>query len=179
MPRPIRLYVRWVDTLNRWVGKSAMYLFFAMAAVMLWSTISRALFGVPVNWALETTQFLLSAYYLLGGAYSLQQGAHVRMDLFYDRLPARRRAMVDAQDDQQRQQTRHRLLADAVGRGDRVGAQGRTGVGCRIRAVASSSPGTCDPRLIPFGPSTATRLQSRHGLRRSHSPMVKVHAHGD
>ena len=96
MPKPIRLFVRGVDALNRWVGRFAMLLFFVMAAVMLWSTISRALFGAPVNWALETTQFLLSAYYLLGGAYSLQHDAHVRMDLFYGRFSARHRAMVDA-----------------------------------------------------------------------------------
>lgn len=96
MPKPIRLYVKWVDAFNRWVGKGAMYLFFVMAAVMLWSTISRAVFGAPVNWALETTQFLLSAYYLLGGAYSMQEGAHVRMDLFYSRLSPRRRAITDA-----------------------------------------------------------------------------------
>src|SRR3546814_18466162 len=42
------------------------------------------------------SHFLLSAYYLLGGAYALQLGAHVRMDLLYDRLSARRRAVTDA-----------------------------------------------------------------------------------
>lgn len=96
MPKAIRLYVKWIDTFNRWVGKVAMYLFFVMAAVMLWSTVSRAMFGAPVNWALETTQFLLSAYYLLGGAYSMQEGAHVRMDLFYSRFSPRKRAITDA-----------------------------------------------------------------------------------
>lgn len=96
MPKPIRLYVLWIDRLNRWVGRFAMSLFFVMAAVMLWSTVSRALFGAPVNWALEMTQFLLASYFLLGGAYSLQQDAHVRMDLFYERLPAKRRAVLDA-----------------------------------------------------------------------------------
>ena len=81
MPRPVVLFVRAVDTFNGWVGKFAMYLFFVLAAVLLWSTISRLLFGAPVNWALEMSQFILSAYYLLGGAYSLQQNGHVRMDL--------------------------------------------------------------------------------------------------
>ena len=70
-----------------------MYLFFVMAAILLYSTASRLIFGVPVNWALEMSQFILSAYYLLGGAYTMQLGQHVRMDLFYDRLsaPAARR----------------------------------------------------------------------------------------
>jgi TRAP-type mannitol/chloroaromatic compound transport system permease small subunit len=96
MPKPIRLFVKWVDRLNLWVGRLAMGLFFVMGAVLLWSTISRAVFGAPVNWALEMTQFLLAAYFLLGGAYSLQKGVHVRMDLFYARFSARRRAVIDA-----------------------------------------------------------------------------------
>src|SRR5690606_32156552 len=56
----------------------------------------RLFLGVPINWALEMSQFVLSAYYLLGGAYSLQLDAHVRMDLLYDRLSARKRAVTDA-----------------------------------------------------------------------------------
>lgn len=96
MPKPIVLFVKWVDRINRLAGRFAMVIFFVMAAVMLWSTVSRTVFGAPVNWALEMTQFLLSAYYLLGGAYAFQHGAHVRMDLFYDRLPLRGRSILDA-----------------------------------------------------------------------------------
>jgi TRAP-type mannitol/chloroaromatic compound transport system permease small subunit len=39
---------------------------------------------------------LLSAYYLLGGAYSQQLDAHVRMDLFYSMMRPRTRAITDA-----------------------------------------------------------------------------------
>jgi TRAP-type mannitol/chloroaromatic compound transport system permease small subunit len=88
--------VRVVDAVNYRVGRVAMYLIFVLAAILLASTGSRLIFGVPINWALEMSQFLLSAYYLLGGAYSLQIGAHVRMDLLYDRLSARKRAVTDA-----------------------------------------------------------------------------------
>lgn len=91
-----RLFVRYVDALNYRVGRVAMYLFFAMGAILLASTFTRLIFGVPINWALEMSQFLLSAYYLLGGAYALQLDQHVRMDLFYSRLSARRRAFTDA-----------------------------------------------------------------------------------
>jgi TRAP-type mannitol/chloroaromatic compound transport system permease small subunit len=56
----------------------------------------RVVFGYPVNWVMEMSQFMLSAYYLLGGAYSLQIDAHVRMDLFYGMMSPRRRAMTDA-----------------------------------------------------------------------------------
>jgi TRAP-type mannitol/chloroaromatic compound transport system permease small subunit len=96
VPKPIRVFVRAVDAVNTWIGHVAMYLFFVLGAVMLYSTLSRALFGVPVNWALEMSQFLLSAYYLLGGAYATRLDAHVRMDLFYGRLAPRRRSQLDA-----------------------------------------------------------------------------------
>lgn len=96
MPRPIVAFVRAVDAVNYRVGRFAMYLIFVMAAILLGSTGSRLITGVPFNWALEMSQFILSAYYLLGGAYALQMGSHVRMDLFYDRLSARKRAVTDA-----------------------------------------------------------------------------------
>lgn len=96
MGKAVRLYVHWVDTFNRWVGRFAMRLLFAMAAILLYSTFSRVVLGAPVNWVMEMSQFLLSAYYLLGGAYSMQLGSHVRMDLFYGRLSARKRAVTDA-----------------------------------------------------------------------------------
>jgi TRAP-type mannitol/chloroaromatic compound transport system permease small subunit len=96
MPEPIRLYVRYVDAVGYWVGRFAMYLIFPMGAILLYSTVMRVFFGYPVNWVMEMSQFMLSAYYLLGGAYSLQIDAHVRMDLFYSMMSPRRRAMTDA-----------------------------------------------------------------------------------
>lgn len=96
MPAPIRLFVRIVDTINRAVGRIAMYLLFVLAGILLYSTFSRVMIGAPVNWSLEMSQFVLSAYYLLGGAYSMQMDSHVRMDLFYSRMPPRKRAMTDA-----------------------------------------------------------------------------------
>ena len=96
MPRIAVKFVHLVDGFNYRVGRAAMYLLFAMGAILLYSTLSRVFLGVPINWVLEMSQFMLSAYYLLGGAYALQMGHHVRMDLFYTRLEARQRAITDA-----------------------------------------------------------------------------------
>ena len=96
MSDAIRTVVRFVDGLNYRIGRFAMYLLYPLAAILLASTASRIFLGLPINWALEMSQFILSAYYLLGGAYTLQLGQHVRMDLIYDRLSARKRAVTDA-----------------------------------------------------------------------------------
>ena len=95
MPKIIRTYVYGVEAVNRRVGRFAMYLIFAMMAILLWSSISKTFF-LPSLWTLEMAQFTMVAYYLLGGPYSLQQGNHVRMDLLYGTWSPRTRTWVDA-----------------------------------------------------------------------------------
>jgi TRAP-type mannitol/chloroaromatic compound transport system permease small subunit len=96
MPRPIVLYVRYVEAINRIVGRVVMLLIFVMIGVLLYSSISRTAFNLPLVWVVEMSQFMLVAYYLLGGAYTLQLGAHVRMDLFYERWAPKKRAFTDS-----------------------------------------------------------------------------------
>jgi TRAP-type mannitol/chloroaromatic compound transport system permease small subunit len=96
MPKPIRVFVRGVDALNYAVGRFAMYLFIPLGLILIATTFSRLFLGVPINRAIEMAQFMLSAYYLLGGAYATQLDAHVRMDLIYGRLSPRTRAITDA-----------------------------------------------------------------------------------
>ncbi|MBO6562398.1 MAG: TRAP transporter small permease subunit [Nisaea sp.] len=95
MPRAIRLYVAYVEKMNRFIGRFAMYLIFAMLGVLLYSSLSKAVF-LPSLWTLETAQFLMVAYYLLGGGYSMQLGDHVRMDLLYTNWRPRTRSLVDS-----------------------------------------------------------------------------------
>lgn len=96
MPRAIRLYVQYVDAFNRRVGRATMYLVFVMLGVLLYSSFSRTILDTPLVWSMEFAQFTMAAYYLLGGPYSMQLDAHVRMDLFYSRWTPRTQAMVDA-----------------------------------------------------------------------------------
>jgi TRAP-type mannitol/chloroaromatic compound transport system permease small subunit len=96
MPRPVVLYVRWVEAFNRFVGRIVMYLVFVMMGVLLLSSGSRAFFGVSYIWVVEMSQFMLASYYLLGGGYSMQLNAHVRMDLLYSRWTPRTQAFADS-----------------------------------------------------------------------------------
>ena len=95
MPRAIRLYVRYVNAVNRVVGRFAMYMIFAMMALLLYSSISKTFFAPPL-WTLEMAQFSMAAYYLLGGAYSMQLDAHVRMDLVYGRWSSKGKGFADS-----------------------------------------------------------------------------------
>ena len=94
MPDVLKTYVRVVDRFNRGVGRVTMYLIFVMMGILLWSSMSKAFF-LPSLWTLEMAQFVMSAYFLLGGAYSLQLDSHVGMDLAYGRWSPRTKAIVD------------------------------------------------------------------------------------
>ena len=72
-----------------------MYGLFVIFGVLLWSSISKTFF-LPSIWTLEIAQFAMVAYYILGGPFSLQIGANVRMDLFYGGWTDRKKAWFDA-----------------------------------------------------------------------------------
>ena len=72
-----------------------MYGLFVIFGVLLWSSISKTFF-LPSLWTLEIAQFAMVAYYILGGPFSLQIGANVRMDLFYGGWTDRKKVWFDA-----------------------------------------------------------------------------------
>ena len=95
MPDAFLSYVRLVDRLNRRIGRMVMYGIFLMMAILLWSSFSKTFF-LPSLWTLEMAQFAMVAYYILGGPYSIQLGANVRMDLLYGNWSPTKKAWFDA-----------------------------------------------------------------------------------
>ncbi len=90
----MRRYIVVIETINRVIGRMAMYLVFVLMAVLFWSSASKTFFN-PSLWTLEAAQFIMVAYYILGGPYSLQLGSNVRMDLFYGDWTLRKKAQMD------------------------------------------------------------------------------------
>jgi len=90
-----RHYIRVVDAVNHRIGRIMMYGIFVMICILLWSSISKTFF-LPSIWTLEIAQFAMVSYYIMGGAYSIQLGSNVRMDLFYGEWTTRRKAKFDA-----------------------------------------------------------------------------------
>ena len=87
-------YIRVVDAVNHRVGRIAMYGIFVLMGILLWSSISKTFF-LPTLWTLEMAQFVMVAYYILGGPYSIQLGSNVRMDLLYGEWSIRKKAWFD------------------------------------------------------------------------------------
>ena len=95
MPTPIVLYGKYVDFVSEKFGRLAMYLVFLMIGTLLLDAVTRNIINIPLSWCVEMAQFTMAAYYIVGGAYSMQLGDHVRMDLIYDRCSERNKARLD------------------------------------------------------------------------------------
>lgn len=91
---------RGVDALNRAVGRAAAWLSFAMVLMGAFNALARyfdraAGGGLSSNAWVEGQWYLFSLMFLLGAPYALRAGAHVRVDVFYGRLPMRGRHWID------------------------------------------------------------------------------------
>ena len=94
MSRMIRTYIVLIDAVNYRVGRLIMYFIFVLMGILLWSSISKTFF-LPSLWTLEMAQFVMVAYYVLGGPYSIQLGSNVRMDLLYGDWSQSKKAWFD------------------------------------------------------------------------------------
>lgn len=94
MPEAVKSYVRFVDSISRYTGLFAMYLVWVMIAILSYAAFVKAFF-LPSIWTVEMAQFVMVAYFTLGGAWSLREDEHVRMDLLYAGLRVRAKARTD------------------------------------------------------------------------------------
>ena len=92
----IKNYVKTIDWICVKVGKATMYLVFVMMAILILSFVTRNIINFPLIWIIEMAQFIITAYYILGGSYSMITDDHVRMDLFYSKFSEKNKARMDA-----------------------------------------------------------------------------------
>ena len=88
-------YCDLIDRLNSWIGRFWALAIFGVTLAVLYEVISRGVFGRGTLWSNETTVYLSAIAYLIGGGYALAHRRHVRIDLVYDMLSPRKRAILD------------------------------------------------------------------------------------
>ena len=96
MPKIIQSYVNFIDMICEKVGRFVMYWVFFMMFLLILSFVTRNIINFPLMWIIEMAQFTITAYYLLGGGYSMITDDHVRMDLFYGKLSEKGKAKMDS-----------------------------------------------------------------------------------
>jgi TRAP-type mannitol/chloroaromatic compound transport system permease small subunit len=84
-----------IDALNERVGRIATWLILIVCLISAGNALSRYLFHISSNAWLEIQWYMFAGIVMLGAAVTFQLNEHVRVDIFYSRLPPRRRAWLD------------------------------------------------------------------------------------
>lgn len=91
----MRKYIRFADALSAWFGKVFGWLIILMTLGMSFEVASRYLFNSPTPWALDISFIMYGTLFMMGGAYTLSRGGHVRGDFIYRLWSERTQAKVD------------------------------------------------------------------------------------
>jgi TRAP-type mannitol/chloroaromatic compound transport system permease small subunit len=92
----MRAFVKICDSISEWVGRTFAWVAVPIALLVLYEVISRRVFNNPHMWALDTATLLYAVHFMMVGAYGLLHNSHINIDIFYNYLPRRWQAGLDA-----------------------------------------------------------------------------------
>jgi len=91
----VQRLLAFIDRANALIGRGIAWLTLAMVVVTVLVVLLRYLFSTGWIAMQESITYMHALVFMLGAAYALQRDAHVRVDIFYQRLSVRGRAWVD------------------------------------------------------------------------------------
>ncbi len=88
-------YIRFADQVSAAFGKTFAWLIMLMTFGMSYEVLVRYVFNKPTPWALDVSFIMYGTLFMMGGAYTLSRGGHVRGDFLYRLWAPRTQARVD------------------------------------------------------------------------------------
>ncbi|MPZ10527.1 MAG: TRAP transporter small permease subunit [Kiloniellaceae bacterium] len=88
-------FIKFADSVSAWFGKAFAWLILMMTFAMSYEVIVRYLFNAPTSWSLDVAFIMYGALFMMGGAYTLSRGGHVRGDFIYRLWQPRTQAKVE------------------------------------------------------------------------------------
>ncbi len=80
---------------NTFLGYCAGFGIFVMGLILAYEVVMRGVFKSPTIWVMDTAIYLFMWTMLIGSAYTLMLGKHVRIDLLFDRFPRKMQNALD------------------------------------------------------------------------------------
>jgi len=84
-----------IDGLSTWVGKLFAWLIVVLMTVVCIEVFKRYILNAPTAWIFDAENMLYGTLFMMCGAYTLAQNAHVRGDFLYSSMRPRTRASLD------------------------------------------------------------------------------------
>ena len=84
-----------IDKFSKRIGNVVCWILIPLIFAMTYEVLARKLFLAPTIWAYDISRFLYGALFMLGAAYALSKGVHIRADFLYRNWKVRNQAKVD------------------------------------------------------------------------------------
>jgi TRAP-type mannitol/chloroaromatic compound transport system permease small subunit len=84
-----------IDGISTWVGKVFAWLIVALMGVVCIEVFKRYVLNAPTAWIFDAENMLYGTLFMMCGAYTLAQNAHVRGDFLYSSMRPRTQAWLD------------------------------------------------------------------------------------
>src|SRR6187397_3566132 len=84
-----------IDGLSTLVGKAFSWFIMIWMTVVCVEVFKRYILNAPTAWIFDAENMLYGTLFMIGGAYTLAQNAHVRGDFLYSSMRPRTQAMLD------------------------------------------------------------------------------------
>jgi TRAP-type mannitol/chloroaromatic compound transport system permease small subunit len=94
-PLHIRV-VRVIDRFTDFTGVAVAWLNVPLALAVTYEVVARYAFDAPTIWAYDVSYMLYGTIFMLGAAYALHKGAHIRTDFFFEQWSVRTRGVIDS-----------------------------------------------------------------------------------
>jgi TRAP-type mannitol/chloroaromatic compound transport system permease small subunit len=88
-------FIRIIERITTSIGILASFAIVPLVLATCYEVLARYVFGAPTIWAYEIGYTLTGSHFLLGMAYTLAVGAHIRIDIFSGNFAPRTRALID------------------------------------------------------------------------------------
>lgn len=96
MPRWMSTAIVGIDTFSLWVGRAVAWLTVPLVAAMVYEVFARYYFTAPTVWAYDVSRMLYGGAFVLGAAYALSKGVHIRSDFIYRKWSVKVQGRIDA-----------------------------------------------------------------------------------
>src|SRR3954469_24492822 len=91
----VQRFLYTIDGISTWVGKAAAWLIIALMTVVSVEVFKRYFLNIPTAWIFDAENMFYGTLFMLAGAYTLAQSAHVRGDFLYSSMRPRTQALLD------------------------------------------------------------------------------------
>jgi TRAP-type mannitol/chloroaromatic compound transport system permease small subunit len=88
--------IRAIDRFTDLTGTIVSWLAIPLVGAVTFEVVSRYLFHAPTIWAFDITYMMYGTLFMLGAAYALHKGAHIRTDFFWEQFSVRKKGVIDA-----------------------------------------------------------------------------------